>query len=246
VSSCAELWSGASYERIAATFTPVHEQVVRELAVGGGDRVLDLACGTGGVALVAARTGATVVGLDLSSDQLDKARLEAEDAGLEIRFDVGDCQELPYADGSFDAVASVFGFIFASDNRRAAAELVRVVRAGGRAAFTAWPEDDWSRLGDRLGRTYPEGDDARAWSDPEYVVELIGGAFRLRFERNEWAVMGTPEELWELVRTSVPPLRVWLEALDADRYAEAERAYLEFFAGGEMRREYLLAVGERT
>jgi SAM-dependent methyltransferase len=246
VSSRAELWSGASYERIAATFTPVHEQVVRELGVGREDRVLDLACGTGGVALVAARAGAEVVGLDISADQLEKARRDAEQAGLEIRFDEGDCQEMPYADGSFDAVASVFGFIFAPDNRRAASELVRVVRPGGRMAFTAWPEDDWSRLGDRLGRLYPEGDDAQVWARREYVTELLGGAFQLRFGTHEWTVSGSPEELWELVRTSVPPLRVWLETLDADRYAEAERAYLEFFTGGEMRREYLLVVGERT
>jgi SAM-dependent methyltransferase len=246
VSSRAELWSGASYERIAATFTPVHEQVVRELGVVSEDRVLDLACGTGGVALVAARTGADVVGLDISADQLEKARRGAEKAGLEIRFDEGDCQEMPYTDESFDAVASVFGFIFSPDHRRAASELVRVVRPGGRIAFTAWPEDEWSRLGDQLGRPYPEGDDAREWSRREYVTELLGGAFQLRLDCHEWTVSGSPEELWELVRTSAPPLRVWLEGLDADRYAEAERAYLEFFAGGELRREYLLVVGERV
>src|SRR5262249_2757501 len=148
----AEVWRGASYERLAVTMAPIHKRVVEALASKTGERFLDLACGTGGAALVAAGTGAEVVGLDISPDQLRKAREAAAEAGLEIQFDEGDCQELPYAAGSFDAIASVFGFIFASSHVRAGAELARVSRAGGRLALTAWPEDDWARLGDRLGR----------------------------------------------------------------------------------------------
>jgi len=241
----AALWSGATYERIAATFAPVHELVVRKLEIGPGDRVLDLACGTGGVALVAARAGAEVVGLDISADQLEKARRAAGEAGLEIRFDEGDCEALPYAEGSFDAVASVFGFVFAPDHRRAAAEVMRVCGRGSRLALTAWPAGGWDRPGEQVGRPYPAGDDAREWGRREYVEERLGGSFDLRYDGGEWVVAGPPEELWELLRTSVPPLRAWLATLDPERYAEAERVYLDFFAGGEMRREYLLIVGER-
>ena len=208
--------------------------------------MLDLACGTGGVAFVAARTRADVVGLDISADQLDKARQAAEKEGLEIRFDEGDCEALPYGDGAFDAVASVFGFVFAPSHRRASAELARVVRRGGQIAFTACPADEWSRLGERLGRPYPEGDDSQEWGRRTYAEEQLGDAFELRFDVGEWVVSGSPEELWELVRTSVPPLRVWLDTLDSERYAEAERVHVEFFAGGAMRREYLLVLGERT
>jgi ubiquinone/menaquinone biosynthesis C-methylase UbiE len=86
---------------------------VRTLAPGPGERFLDLACGTGAVALLAAKARADVVGLDISPGQLAKARDAAAEAGLDIRFDEGDAQELPYGDGAFDVVASAFGVIFA-------------------------------------------------------------------------------------------------------------------------------------
>ena len=243
--SDATLWSGATYELVAATFAPVHARVVAELGIAPGERLLDLACGTGGVALAAARAGAEVTGLDLSADQLAKARRAAEEAGLTIRFDEGDCQALPYDAASFDLVASVFGFIFAPSHARAAAELTRVCRAGGRLVFTAWTRGEWDRLAERARRPLPEGDDAREWSSREHVEELLGSAFELHFESGVWAVSGSPEELWELMRTSVPPLRSWLETLGPDRYAEVEKVHLEFFQGGEARREFLCVSGTR-
>src|SRR5690349_4561919 len=129
--SDADAWSGASYERIAETFAPIHDRIVEALAIAPGDRVLDVACGTGGVALRAARTGADVAGTDISADQLAKARRAAAAEGLEIQLDEGDCQQLPYADASFDAVVSAFGAVFAADHARTAAELARVCRPGG-------------------------------------------------------------------------------------------------------------------
>ena len=167
--SAADTWSGASYERIAETFAPIHDRIVAALAIGPGAGLLDVACGTGGVALRAARAGADVVGIDISADQLAKARRAAEAEGLSIRFDEGDCQELPYDDAGFDAVASAFGAIFAPDHERTAAELARVCRPGGRLALTAWPEDEWSEVSERAGRTFPPGPDARDWAEEEHV-----------------------------------------------------------------------------
>src|SRR5262249_12055254 len=108
-------WSGAAYERIAEAFVPTHERMVEELAPAAGERFRDLACGTGGVALIAARRGAEVTGLDISADQLGKARAAADEAGFSIRFDEGDAQSLPYDDAEFDVIASAFGIIFAPD-----------------------------------------------------------------------------------------------------------------------------------
>ncbi len=130
LSDAAAAWSGATYERIAEALAPIHRRIVEMLEPQPGERFLDLACGTGGVALVAARTGADVTGLDISADQLVKAQAAAEEAGVSITFDEGDAQALPYADSSFDAVASVFGMIFAPDHGRAGAELTRVCRPG--------------------------------------------------------------------------------------------------------------------
>jgi SAM-dependent methyltransferase len=243
--SVADTWSGASYERIAETFAPIHDRVVAALAIEPGTRVLDVACGTGGVALRAARAGAGVVGIDISADQLAKARGAAEAEGLAIRFDEGDCKELPYADGEFDAVVSVFGAIFAPDQERTAAELVRVCRAGGRLALTAWQKDAWSEVHTKAGR--PQYDvDAREWGDTEHVRALLGSAFDLEFEPGEWRVEAdSAAALWEFLSSSMPPLRAWLASADAQARAHAERVYVDFLEPGVLSREFVLVLGTR-
>jgi SAM-dependent methyltransferase len=205
--------------------------------------VLDLACGTGGIALRVARTGAETVGLDFSRDQLEKARAAADAAGLTIQFDEGDAQQLPYADREFDASISVFGVVFAHDHERAAAELARVCR--GRIAVTAWPHDAWVELGERVGRYAHEGDDAPLWTEQKYVRGLLGDAFDLRFETGEYRVDGTPDELWEFVSSSAPTIKAWLERIGESEREDARRAYRDFFAPGYFRREYTLVLGTR-
>ena len=244
--SVADAWSGASYERIAETFAPIHDRVVAALEIGPGARVLDVACGTGGVALRAARAGADVVGIDISADQLAKARRAAGSEGLAIQFDEGDCQQLPYADAAFDAVVSAFGAIFAPDHERAAAELARVCRPAGRLVLTAWPADEWTQVHARTGRTSIEDADAREWSKGEHVRALLGDAFELELQTGNWRVeAGSEEELWELASSSMPPLRAWLAGLDDAARARAERVYLEALAPGVLEREYLLVLGTR-
>jgi ubiquinone/menaquinone biosynthesis C-methylase UbiE len=244
--SVADAWSGASYERIAETFAPIHDRIVEALAPERGTRVLDVACGTGGVALRVARAGGDVVGIDITADQLAKARRAAEAEGLEIQFDEGDCQALPYWDGAFEAVASAFGAIFAADHRRAADELARVSRREGRLALTAWPKDEWSEVGLRAGRVFPEGDDAREWASEDYVRTLLGDAFELAFETGEWRIQAeSGEELWELASTSMPPLRAWLAEQSPEVREHAEQVYLEYLAPGVIERSYVLVLGTR-
>jgi SAM-dependent methyltransferase len=244
--SIADTWSGASYERIAETFAPIHDRVVAALAVEPGTRVLDVACGTGGVALRAARAGADVVGIDISSDQLEKARRAAHDERLEIRFDEGDCQELPYGDAEFDAVASVFGAIFAPDHQRTASELARVCRPGGRLALTAWPADAWAETHARAGRVFVEDVVAREWSKEEHVRRLLGDAFQLEFEAGEWRIEAdSGAALWEFVSTSMPPLRAWLAEQSDEARARAEQIYLDYLASGVLARDYVLVLGTR-
>jgi ubiquinone/menaquinone biosynthesis C-methylase UbiE len=243
----ADTWSGASYERIAETFAPIHDRIIEALAVGPGVRFLDVACGTGGVALRAARAGADVAAIDISADQLAKARRAAEEEGLAIRFDEGDCQELPYADAEFDAVASAFGAIFAPDHERTAAELTRVCRQeGGRLALTAWPKDEWSDVSERAGRTVPEGADARDWAREEHVRALFGDAFELELATGEWRIEAeSGEKLWELASTSMPPLKAWLAEQSDEARAHAEQVYLEYLSPGVMARNYVLVMGVR-
>ena len=244
--SIADTWGGASYERIAETFAPIHDRVVAALAIEPGVRVLDVACGTGGVALRAARAGADVVGIDISADQRDKARHAAQDEGLAIRFEEGDCQELPYADAEFDAVASAFGAIFAPDHERTAGELARVCRPRGRLALTAWPADAWTATHARAGRVFVEDVDAREWSKEEHIRRLLGGAFDLELQAGDWRIEAdSSQALWELVSTSMPPLRAWLAEQNEEVRARAEQVYLEHLASGVLARDYVLVLGTR-
>lgn len=240
----ASSWSGATYERIAESFAPVYERLVAALAPQPGERFLDLACGTGGVALVAARRGAVVTGLDVSADQLEKARTAAAEAELEIRFDQGDAQALPYGNQSFDALASSFGVIFAPDHERAAAELTRVLRRDGRVAITAWPEDEWYELNRRLRPDY-EGYSANRWSDESYVRALLT-ELELRVERGTSTIAAeSPEALWGLLAASVPPLKAWLATIDPAAREDAKQQYLPLLAGGRLVRDYVLFLGQR-
>jgi SAM-dependent methyltransferase len=245
--SVADAWSGATYERIAETFAPIHDRIVEALEIGPGARVLDVACGTGGIALRAARAGADVVGIDISPDQLGKARRAAEAEGLEIRFDAGDCAQLPYADAAFDVVVSAFGAIFAPDHEQTAAELARVCRPGGRLALTAWPRDEWSEVGRRAGRSFSQEEEAaREWAREEHVRALLGATFDLELRSGEWRVeTGSGEELWELASTSMPPLRTWLAEQTDEARKHAEQVYLDYLRAGVLERNYLLVLGTR-
>lgn len=136
------------------------------LGLERGERVIDVGCGTGNAALVAARAGASAVGVDLAQRLLDVARTRARDEGLEAQFEVGDAVALPAPDGAFDAAVSVFGVIFAPIEA-AARELVRVVGSGGRVVVTTWTMDGptpkvMEVVGNALGRP----SSPPTWSDP--------------------------------------------------------------------------------
>src|SRR5205085_11163339 len=107
------MWGAGTYERIAERFAPVHDELVRRLEPGPGIRWLDLATGTGEVALRAARAGGEVTGLDFAREMLARARPRSAAEGLDVRWELGDAQQLPFADASFDVVSSCFGVMFA-------------------------------------------------------------------------------------------------------------------------------------
>jgi SAM-dependent methyltransferase len=141
------IWAAGDYATVATRIESVSEEVVARVGVEEGTQLLDVATGTGNAALFAAAAGAQVTGLDLTPKLLVTARERAAEAGYEIEFVEGDAQELPFEDDSFDRVTSVFGAMFAPDQARTAAELVRVCRPGGRIGVTAWrPEGLFGRL----------------------------------------------------------------------------------------------------
>jgi ubiquinone/menaquinone biosynthesis C-methylase UbiE len=132
------VWTAGDFERIAEGYRDGAEMFIGRLGLREGETVLDVACGTGNLTLPAARRGAHVTGLDIAPNLLDTAAERAASEGLAIRFDEGNAEELPYADGSFETVVTMYGAMFAPRPERAAAELLRVVRPGGRVAMANW------------------------------------------------------------------------------------------------------------
>jgi SAM-dependent methyltransferase len=136
-----EAWASFAPQEIFTTVPAA--KLVKFSGVTQGSAVLDVACGTGVVALTAARAGARVQAVDLTPALLDHARENARTAGVEVDFAEGDVESLPYADESFDFVVSQFGHIFAPRPEAALAQMLRVLRPGGRIAFSTWPPESF-------------------------------------------------------------------------------------------------------
>ena len=132
------MWALGDFARAAAEQVLVGELLCRAVDIHPGERVLDVAAGSGNAALAAARRGAAVTATDFVPQLLEVAARRAHAEGLDLDTQEADAQALPFADGAFDVVLSTFGVMFAADQSRAAAELLRVCRPGGRIGFTAW------------------------------------------------------------------------------------------------------------
>ena len=171
-------WAAGRYERTAQDLEPVSEDVVARARIQAAERVLDVACGTGNAALLAAKAGAAVTGIDLARRLVEAARQRATAERLDVDFLVGDAQALPFGDGSFDVAVSVFGIIFAPDPKHAFSEVVRILRPGGRALITAWtPDGAIAAMSGLLTRAVADATNAPpserfAWHEPEAIASL--------------------------------------------------------------------------
>lgn len=132
------VWTAGDFCPIATSYARGAEDFVARLEIHPGESVLDVACGTGNVAIPAAKAGARVIGVDLAPYLVAQARLAARLADCDARFEVGNAEALDFGDGRFDTTVSMFGAMFAYRPERAAAELVRVTRRGGRIAMANW------------------------------------------------------------------------------------------------------------
>ena len=249
-------WGNGPYQQITDTLTDIHELVVERLSPAPGMRLLDLACGTGAVAERAAKAGASVVGIDLAPALIDTARERAKELGLEIDYEVGDCERLELEDGSFEAVSSTCGIMFAPDHEAAAAELARVTGPGGRIALANWvPTGGVSDLFRIMSpfQPAPPPSNPFEWGDERHVRDLLGDAFELELETHVSPLeLASGEEYWQLFATSYGPTKTLYEAL-GERGEELRRSWVDFFEQNHRedgsvvhRREYLLVLGTRS
>jgi SAM-dependent methyltransferase len=172
------VWSAGDFHRIGVSQQVVGERIALAVQVHAGERVLDVAGGAGNAALACARRWADVTCTDFVPELLTHAEARARVEQLPMRTEVADAQALPYPDGLFDVVVSTFGAMFAPDQDRTAAELLRVLRPGGRLGLANWTPDGWVGSMFRLVAGYrgPQKD-VRApsvWGTRERLEELLG------------------------------------------------------------------------
>jgi ubiquinone/menaquinone biosynthesis C-methylase UbiE len=258
------MWAAGDYHRFATeTVWELGPRLVEAAGITAGQHVLDVACGTGNVALRAAEAGGRVVASDLTREHFDAGREEARRRGVEIEWVEADAEDLPFADGVFDLVMSSLGAIFAPDHQRVADELLRVCRPGGMIAMLNFtPEglagDFFGTLAPYMPPPPPGALPPLLWGSEDHVRELFGDrveAFELK--RETYSERATsPHAYVELFTQTFGPAVTIRAALadDPERAAAFDRDFLAFAtrantgaAGGpaEYRYEYLLVIARK-
>jgi len=257
------VWSRGSYEEEASNYLPVAGRLVEAVGVDKGTEVLDVGCGTGNVSITAARRGADVTGVDITPEMLERARENAEVAGVENNTDwrEGDTTDLPFGDDSFDATLSCLGHMYGDPPDDAARELLRVTRPGGRLGFVSWtPTSLYPAMAGVLV-TYLSPDDLPDYTEPPFMWG-DRATVEDRLEGVEgFGVSGVEFETAEVGYPVLSPRRFWHETaarsglfdellgnVDADDLPELEERMVEkiddYFdeTGNAVELEYLLTT----
>jgi len=249
---------GGLYDDISRTIADAIDHAVERLEPGPGERVLDLATGTGWASRCIARRfpSVHVSGIDLADRLLEHARELADRERLAITYAVGNAEGFPSGDAEFDAVISTFGIMFASRPELAAAELARVVKPKGRIVLATWAEDGnvaaMFAILRRFMPTPPAAPSPFAWGRPDRMRELLGAHFELDFEPGTNSFRyASGESAWNFWREHYGPIRSLAAALDEPRRAELARAMIDWHEsfgsplGYEQPRRYWIARGVR-
>ena len=229
-------WSAGDYAIIGRTLQIVGENLCEAVNLRAGERVLDVAAGNGNATLAAARHFAEVTSTDYVPSLLERGRARAEAEGLQVTFREADAEALPFADSSFDVVLSTFGVMFTPDQARAAREMLRVCRPGGRIGLANWtPASFIGELFKVLGRYLPPAAGLRSpalWGTEERLKELFSEAeasiqatpriFNFRYR--------SPAHWMEVFRTFYGPVNRAFLALDTPRQDELERDILNLLS----------------
>jgi ubiquinone/menaquinone biosynthesis C-methylase UbiE len=225
-------WSSGDYAMIGTTLQIVGEQLAEACDIGWDQRVLDVAAGNGNATLAAARRGAQVTSTDYVTALLERGAERARAERFEVDFKFADAEDLPFADGAYDAVLSSFGVMFTPDHAKAAGELLRVCRRGGRIGLANWTPDGligqvFKTLGFHLP---PTGAPSPAkWGDEAYLAHLFGaGAASIAVTRRQYIFRyRSPAHFIEVFRTWYGPMHKAFAALPPEGGAALERDLTE-------------------
>jgi SAM-dependent methyltransferase len=229
-------WSSGDYAIVGTTLQLVGEQLCEALDIRANQKVLDVAAGNGNATLAAARRWCDVVSTDYVPALLDRGRQRATADGLKVEFQEADAEALPFHGGSFDVVLSTFGVMFTPDQERAASELVRVCRRGGKIGLANWtPEGFIGQLFKTLGQYLPPPAGAKSpalWGTEARITAMFGGgASDIRTERRLFAFRyRSPEHFVEVFRSYYGPVLKAFAALDAGKRDLLERDMLALIA----------------
>lgn len=254
----AEAWGMGEYTWLSEQLRAAAEALADACAVSAGQEVLDVAAGDGNFAVACAREGASVVASDLAPGMVEKGRARSEAEGYEIEWVVADAEDLPFEDGRFECVGSVFGAMIAPRPRVVAEELFRVVRPGNTVGMTAWTPGSPATQLFQIGRRYSEADPDQPrleeWGTEDTVRERFDGlANSIEMERRtlSWGA-GSPEEFMDLMEVHAPMQAASKAAMPPDLYAQMRKemlAVVRKWAGGDrsfsVDVEYLLTVARK-
>jgi SAM-dependent methyltransferase len=259
-SGSSAVWSagGQAYDEISRGIADAIEHCINRLAPRFGEKILDLAAGTGWTSRRLADRGFNVTAVDFAADVVVAGARFAAQRNLSVAFEQGDAEALPYDDGAFDAVISTFGVMFASHPEDAAAELGRIVRSGGRLALAVWTPDGNVFEMFRIMKTFmavPTGSQPPSpfeWGDMARVEELLGTDFELSFESGtSFYREPDAESSWETFYEGYGPTRALADKLNDTSRAELKQRWIEFHnrfrteLGITVPREYRIVRGVR-
>lgn len=227
-------WNAGDYGIFATYMEPGAVEILEGWNILPDKTLLDVACGSGQIAIPAARSGVKVTGVDIAPKSLEFARKRAEEEGLQVKFDEGDAESLPYEDNSFDVVATVLGAMFAPDPDKVASELLRVCKPGGRILMVNWtPQGMVGHMFKEIGRHLPPPPNVEPpplWGDEETVKERFGdGVSSLTLTKKHYPLWTYPFGVPEVVQFFFDyygPTEKGYESLD-DKGRESLREGLE-------------------
>jgi len=210
-------WNAGDYGTFATYMEPGAIEILEGWNILPGQTLLDVACGAGQISIPAARAGIKATGVDIAPSSLESARKRAEE-GLDVTFDEGDAENLPYDDNSFDVVATVVGAMFAAQPDKVASELLRVCKSGGRILMVNWtPQGMVGHMFREIGRHVPPPPNVEPpplWGDEETVKERFGdGVSSLRLTKKNYPLWTYPFSVAEVVQFFF------------DTYGPTEKAY---------------------